>query len=547
MSEITSEERRSRIGAKTVGPNITGGAKVNSFNILDPNGIAEILGFARAKGVSFWLANGKLHYRAPKDALTHSEMERLRRSKAQIVALLETSTASQAAEPLLVPRQRLDHVPLAFSQAAHWNLYRLNQRRCIRQIAGATRLCGCLNIKALRESIAEIVRRHEALRTRIVFSKDDGTLVQEIDERGRSELVVIDLRTVPNELREAAVTDSIEQLILEPIDPALGPLFGTRLLQLNELEHVLIVAMEHMISDAYSLNILWEEIFSAYRQISQGRVVYLPPVPIQFADYAVWQREAHTSWIYKHSAYWAERLVGIQRLHFPTGKCFQTSTRPGWGCVPLPISRDLKERLAKWARVRQTTLVMSIFTAYVGLVLHWCNVSDVLVQYQIDGRACQKLRRTIGYVASVLYLRISIVETDNFVDLLNRVTKEYCQAYEHSDSSYMESQIPRPAFTLNPFFNWVPDADQTDIVDAGEAITTSTVRFEHPIGRNLDRDNEPMVELRDTEGEVLGGVYFALSRYSTDAMEVFGRNFFHFIGALLDRPEQRLRDIPLLQ
>jgi hypothetical protein len=134
--------------------------------------IADIVGSVRKKGVSLWSENGRLHYRAPKGVLTHEEIEKLRLSRRQIVALLEMATGAAADEPRTDPHSTSVRALLAFSQLARWNLHQLSQRRTIRQIASAVRLHGKINFNALTASIAEIVRRHDALRTRIVYAPE---------------------------------------------------------------------------------------------------------------------------------------------------------------------------------------------------------------------------------------------------------------------------------------------------------------------------------------------------------------------------------------
>lgn len=520
---------------------------MNSANSqLSMDRIADVLGSVRKKGVRLWSVNGQLHYKAPKGALTQEEIERLRVSRGQIVALLERATGAETAESRLAPRPRFDRAPLAFSQLAHWHLYRLSERRAIRQIASATRLHGRLNIDALQKSVAEIVHRHDALRTRIVVC--DGIPIQEISESSDCEPTMDDLTALSESFREVQVKRQIEQLIVEPIDVSVGPLFGIRLLRLRDDEHVLIVAMEHMISDAFSMNILLRDFFTVYMQALKGRTFSLPAIPVQFADYAVWQRNAQKSWIEKHGAYWNECLTGCQRLRFPEDQRLQTATRLGWGTVSLQIGRNLKAELREWCRLRRTTLVMSVFTAYVGLVLRWCDVSSAVIHYVTDGRVSPKIENTIGFFASVLYLRIGLLEDDNFVDLMNRVTEEYCKAYEHADYSYMAAQAPRPEFTRNTGFNWVPQGSKIDLSDldgSEDAITCSPIRFAHPMVRNLELDGEPFVLLFDADDEIVGDVYFPVNRFSVDTMERFGRNFLVFIRALLRQPEKRVKDIVL--
>jgi hypothetical protein len=509
------------------------------------DGISHLLGSVRSKGVRIWSDNGQLRYEAPKGALTQTEFDRLRASRGQIVTLLERTASAEAGGPEFAP---LDRVPLAFSQLAHWHFFRLRERHAIRQLASATRLGGSLNVAALRKALAEMVCRHDALRTRIVVC--DGIPAQEIAKSGDCELTVRDLTAVPENLHEAEVHRLIEQFILEPIDLAVGPLFGVQLLKLRDDVHVLIVVMEHIIADMYSLRILLRELFAAYAQTMKGRPFSLPAISVKFGDYALRQRNSEESWIEKHGAYWKTVLAGFQRLRFPEDKNLQITARSGWGIVYLKVGRDLKAELREWSRQRRTTIVMSVLTAYVGLVLRWCNASEAIIQYQTDGRTRANMANTIGYFASALSLGIAIGENDSFLDLLKRVTETYCEAYEHADFSYLVAQESRPEFARSTGFNWIPVRSGADISELSELeypIACRQVDFAHPLAKNIEVDGEPSITIFDTEeDETTGEVWFPRSRFSPETMERFGRNFVVFIKALLRQANEPVKGIELL-
>jgi hypothetical protein len=401
-----------------------------------------------------------------------------------------------------------------------------------------------VRVDVLQDIIAELVRRHDALRTRIVMV--DGVPTQRISESERCDIEFTDLKGVSEALREAEVQRSIRQLILEPIDLAVGPLVGMRLVRLGDEEHVLIIVMEHVISDAFSMNILLRELFTSYGRAMKGLPLSLPAVPIQFTDYAMRQRHSQSAWLEKHGAYWHEHLKGCQRLRFPGDPNHSGASQRGWGTVSLRIGRDLKAELLEWCRIRRTTLVMSVFTAYSAAVLRWCRVSDAVVLYQTDGRFSPDLENTIGYVSSVLYLRMELRDDDTFVGLMSRVIREYCNAYEHADSSCMEARVPAPGFTRNSRFNWVPQGTIIpERVHGPDAIAVSPVCFAHPMRENLERDTEPSIQLFESGAEIIGELLFPLNRFSRDTMERFGRHFLALTRALLSKPEGRVCDIAL--
>jgi hypothetical protein len=305
--------------------------------------IASVLGSVRKKGVKLWVENNQLRYEAPRGALTQEDIEGLKLSRDQIVARLKKTTGTETSEPMLEPSRRIKRVPLAFSQLAHWHLHQLDERHAIRQVASATRLHGRINVKALRRGIAEVVRQHDALRTRIVVI--DGIPMQEVAESVACELELCDLTGFSEGLRETEIQRLIESYILQPIDVAVDLLVGVRLLRIRDDEHVLIMAMEHMISDMFSMNILLRGVFAAYMHTLKDRDWSLPEIPFQFADYAVQQRNTHASWAKKHGTYWNDFLSGCQRLRFPNDKISPTTTEAGWGIVSVSIGIELKKEL----------------------------------------------------------------------------------------------------------------------------------------------------------------------------------------------------------
>jgi Condensation domain/TubC N-terminal docking domain len=492
--------------------------------------LTDILAFARARGIRLWSENGQLRFKAPKGALTPEERERLKASRDQITAALH------------------GRAPLSYSQLAHWHLHRLHARPAIRQIATATRLHGRLNVELLREAIARVTLHHDALRTRVLIH--DGVPLQEVSPTALSKLEISDITSVPAAQREPEIQRQIEQLILQPITLSTGPLFGATLIHVNEREHILITAMEHIISDAVSKTILLRDIFTAYTQLVTGHGVSLPQIGIQFPDFAAWQRSRESFFLKKHGPYWTHHLAGCGRAKFPPDPHFRSGElRKGWGVAPIRLGATLKSNLSEWSRARGTTLVMTAFVAYAALVSRWCDLSDFVLPYQTDGRLHPKTENTLGFLASPLYLRIRTLAEDTPQDLLDRIVEEYCNAHEHHDASFLEAQQPRPDFTLNSAFNWISHGHPlvlTELAQTQDALKLETIDFTHPLFRTLETDFEPALALQDVPGAIVGGVYFPLNRFSPETLERFARSFRMLLEQIVSDPNIRLRDfLPL--
>ena len=213
------------------------------------------------------------------------------------------------------------------------------------------------------------------------------------------------------------------------------------------------------------------------------------------------------------------------------------------------IGADLKRELSEWCRLRRTTAAMSLFAAYVGLVLRWCDAPEAVFQYQINGRSSPQIEETIGYFASILFLRVPLLEGDKFIDLVRRVTEEYCEAYEHADFSSITAQRPLPEFARNGRFNWIPlgslDLDLSRLQGSADELTCAPVRFTYPAPSDFELDREPFMLLADTQQDIVADVYFPLDRFSSTSMQLFLENFRLFIELMVRQPTLKVKTISL--
>jgi hypothetical protein len=283
----------------------------------DPaGGIATLVERTRSKGVKLWSEAGRLRYAAPKGVLTTLDLEVLKSSNEGILSFLESENrlpSDLGLQPLL----STDDAPLTFSQLAGWQLLGLDSRASARQVAWAVRICGHLNVEFLEAAIAELVRRHEALRTRIVTRAKQ--IRQVVDEPRLPVLRIVDLGAMPGDTVDTQIVRRIEAFTSENVSVAIGPLFQAMLLRHTDDDHALLIALDHLISDAFSLSILLRELCTAYTQRIQGKVISLPSVAIQFCGYARWQSEMWGSWSPIHGDYWRSLLEGFRVARFPPG------------------------------------------------------------------------------------------------------------------------------------------------------------------------------------------------------------------------------------
>jgi hypothetical protein len=499
---------------------------------------AALLGSLRRRGVELWLSSGQLRYRAPKGLLQPGELAELRRSRESLVALLQDSCKTD--------RTGIQPAPLGYSQQAYWNLYRLYERPTTRAVASLTRLHGRVNERALQESVAELVHRQDSLRTRIVVR--DGTPMQVTDNECHYGIGLTDLSSVSRDALGSKIERLMEEVLLRPVDLDVGPLFEIQLLKIGDQEHLLILAMDHMIADGFSLSIALRDLAEGYAQSVRGECVRLPSIPVQMTDYACWQSQTLPLWLAQHGPYWADRLAGCGRQRFPLEE--KLPAGEGWGTIPVRIGPALRHRLCEFCQAYHTTLPMSVFTAYAALVLRWCDCDDTIIQFQSDGRgAGPEIGQTVGYFASQLLLRIQLQQHASLIDLMRSITREYCRAHQHADYSYLAARDPMPDCARNSAFNWLPVSSPISLSHPAlqEQMTLVPMPFRNPVLERFDLDLEPGMLLHDRCAEVLGNVHFPRRRFAAATLQRFAENFMILVTALVERPDRAVREIPLIR
>ncbi len=540
--------------------------------------IAKLVSQLREKGVTLWVDQDHVRFRAPRFALNRDELEELRGAKNEIANFLRREDEEGGRYCLVTEASKSARAPLTYSQRQHWNLYQLAERPAVRHLVAVKQLSGLLDVGALERAVAEVVARHSALRTR--FGMKDREPYQEVSAQAHCELIVENLTSLSAEHQSGAIRTIIEQVIFGPVDVSRGPLCAITLVKIAEREHLLIIGMEHIISDMWSLGILLRELRTAYEQIANKRPIVLPDVAVQFVDFATVQRFEERSWIEQHAGYWADRLAGCTRMRFPSGPERSTG-EVGWGAVPVHIEARLAGELRAWSRQQRVTLTMTVFAAYAALVWRWCERSDGIIRFESHGRLDPRLRNTIGYFTAPLYLRLALREEHTLGDWLRLAVEEYYRALEHADASYLEAQEPRPEFTGSPSFNWIPpigDSDAPPLDSGGAQLRWQDYRFENPYLDRLVRDAEPFILFGEdallTLGShdplcnainanagargmhgvpsresqpIVGAVYYPRDRFVQAAIAAFARNLTRFIEALVRGSGKRVADVLLVR
>jgi hypothetical protein len=492
----------------------------------------ELLSSLSQRGVKVWLDTGQLRFKAPKGVLSQSELNELRALRKEIIELLKG--AELASDLPIEPRGPACPIPLTALQLNWRKWFVEGLGELSKRICTAMRVVGPLNVDFLRASVESAVKRHESLRTRVVVV--GGIPRQHVDAFSGFMQSVTDLSEVVPQDTEKEVRRLSEEFANEQIDLSVGPLFAVKLFRLSDLEHVLILGLDHMISDGISTSVLLEEMWTAYDQIAHGVPILLSKLQLQFADYAVWQQRIRGAWLKEHQAYWKERLIGAPAIRIPEDKLTEAPD-PTIAILEISLGHTVSTGLRELARRERTLLPLVVLTIYLIVMSEWCKQRDLVLLFLSNGRYRPELQNMVGFIANLLYLRSELTDEDSFVTLLRRVTREFQVAYEHQDFGWVPDLFPE--CTTELVFNWLP---------ADPVKSFRSCQQKH--GHILEIRPFP---LRVVWPKVRFGTWFSdaptgvevLIAYQTDlfartTIERFGKNLVAVAEQLLRRPFDRI-------
>ncbi|HEV2992745.1 MAG TPA: amino acid adenylation domain-containing protein [Candidatus Angelobacter sp.] len=327
------------------------------------------------------------------------------------------------------PVGRDGNLPLSYSQQRMWLLEQLSSGSAAFNLPMGMRLVGALNVPTLEQTFAEVIRRHEVLRTS--FPAHDGQPVQVIGAAGPWKLGIVDLGGLAGDEREAEAKRIASVDAQRPFDLSRGPLVRTVLLKLEEQEHVVICAMHHLVGDAWSFEVLTRELSRLYESYGKGEPSPLPGLAIQYADYAAWQRQWLAGEVLaSRLGYWKQQLEGAEtELKLPQSRArgvVQSFRGARQGVV---LGEELTESLRRLSRKEGTTLYMTLLGAFAVLLYQYTGQEDVVVGSVIANREREEVERLIGFLANTLVLRMDLSGGPSFRELLKRVRESCLGAY----------------------------------------------------------------------------------------------------------------------
>ncbi|MGE3979578.1 MAG: amino acid adenylation domain-containing protein, partial [Nitrospira sp.] len=351
---------------------------------------------------------------------------------AEEVTRLRQSHQSASPLPPIIPVPRDQPLPLSYSQQRMWLMHQLAPPSTAYNMPFASRQMGRLNKAALRSTIDAICTRHEAFRTTFMMSGDGP--VQMIHPFRPPHWVEADLQQSPREQRRQQAARLVEQEANKPFDLGKGPLARFLLIEIEPEDHVLVLTMHHIIGDQWSFGVIGYEFAFFYNAFCRGEIPSAKTIPLQYPDYAVWQRRCLTDdWLSTQSDYWQKKLAGLSKLLLPTDYPRPvTQTFNGSHCM-LELPASLIERLKQFSAEHHATVFMTLLACFQIFLLRYSGQTDIAVGSPIANRTQSAVESIIGSFVNTLVMRTDLSGDPTFIELMARVRETALEAYANQD------------------------------------------------------------------------------------------------------------------
>ncbi len=449
---------------------------------------------------------------------------------------------ARLAERLRQASRRENQSPLSFAQQRLWFLDQLHPNSPLYNVPSVLRLTGSLDVIALDQSLRNIIKRHETLRTRFVCSAE--TPVQVISNQFDFALRVVDM---PN----AAEADKwIREEVRRPFNLAsTESLLRASLVRLASNDHMLVLNLHHIASDEWSLNVLFRELEEFYKAQIENRKAQLPELPIQYSDYADWQKQKLSGEsVQDQLQYWKTQLAGSPPItELMTDKPRERTPAFRGRTVTRRLSPDLGPRLKQLSAERQSSLFMVLMAAFQALVHRYTSLEDVVVGTPVSGRNSLETEGLIGFFVNTLLLRANLAGNPTFDELLQRVRAAALGAYAHQDLPFervVESLRPERSLA-HLAFTRLMFALQAKTVNNG-AMTLPGLQVEHVETDTGTAKFDLTFVVQDFGSSMVALVEYDCDLFEQGTMERLLEHYENLLRSVVIEPVRRLSDLPIL-
>ena len=435
--------------------------------------------------------------------------------------------------------------PLSFAQQRMWFLDQLEPDSPLYNIHMGVELLGPLNVPVLQRSIAEILRRHEVLRT--TFAVIDDRPVQVINKNAGFKLPVNDLRELGESERRLRVNEWAEEDARRRFDLTKGPLLRANLLRLGETEHVLLLTIHHIISDGWSVGVFVRELAALYEAYIAGRPSPLPELSIQYADFAGWQRDwLQGERLEEQLSYWRAQLAGAPSLlELPTDRPRPPLQSYKGGHETLRLSASLSRSLKELSRREGATLFMTLLAAFSTLLYRYSSQRDILVGTPIANRNRAETESLIGFFVNTLVFRTRLSEQTTFRELLVQVREMALEAYAHQDLPFeklVEELQPERSLSHSPVFQVMLDLQNEPMHDLElHGLRLAPLPFD-----SLMAKFDLVLTVSETEGRLSGQLEYNTDLFDAVTIERMAQHLECLLEHAVSNPDEQVSRLRLL-
>ncbi|HSK75700.1 MAG TPA: non-ribosomal peptide synthase/polyketide synthase [Thermoanaerobaculia bacterium] len=452
---------------------------------------------------------------------------------------------AEGARPPLLPVARGGELALSYAQQRLWFFDQLERESPLYNLPLAARLEGGLNVPALARSFTEIVRRHEVLRTR--YPMRGGHPVQEIEPAGERPLPLVDLGGLPSGRREEEVRSLARAEAARPFDLLRGPVLRAMLVRLAPQEHALLATVHHIASDAWSMGVVRRELGHLYPAFLRGEEPALPELPVQYADYAAWQRRwLEEGGLAAETEHWRRRLAGAPEvLELPWDHPRPAVRSPRGASQRFALPGGLGEALRSLSRREGATLYMTLLSGLLALLRRSAG-DDLVVGTPVAGRQMLEVEDLIGFFANTLVLRVSLSGSPSFAGLLQRSREAVLEAHEHQDLPFdklvEELQVER-SLSYSPLFQvlfvFQPESGAQGLpglqaLPLDDGIRVETARF------------DLILSVTERAGTLAGFLNYSTDLFEAPAVARMAGHLVSLLASAAAHPERPLPDLSML-
>lgn len=504
--------------------------------------IAQLLTRLRERDIRLWLEGDRLRYSAPPGALTDELRALVSANRDALIAFLrDASTAASA--PTLRANPTHAPTPLSFAQQRLWFVDRLDPGHPLYNIVFAATLVGPLDAAALQLALATLVQRHGALRT--IFAQTDRGAVQIVQPTAADSFIWIDLSERSD--TDAALQHLLDAEATHAFNLERGPLLRVTLARNAPERHTLIVVLHHIISDGWSQELFFRELALIYRTAHTGTTPDLPPLPIAYTDYVLWQREwLRPQLLAPQLAYWQQQFSsGVQVLDLPVGRARPATQSFRGACHYFMIDTKLLTQLRECARRHGATLFMNVLAAFMALLHRYTGQQRIVVGSPIAGRTRPELEGLIGCFINMLAIPGDCSGNPSFSELLNRVRSAALNAFANQDVPFerlVEALHHERSLSYHPIFQVMFALQRNPL----EQLALPDVRLTPLRVDNGSAKVDLSLLIDETDTHLEATLEYSLDLFEPATIERMAGHFQTLLAGIAHNPELPLAHVPLL-